>query len=425
MIEAQAITLDKQLLDDDTIRQTLTAGIEGKFSGQKVLVLIPDHTRTIPLPKLFPMLVEILHDTGQLDFMVALGTHPPLAPDQLHQLLGISREDRQTRYRNIGLLNHEWDSPSALTQIATLPQAQIQEIAGDDWHPTLGGDVAVTINRLVLAYDHVIILGPTFPHEVVGFSGGAKYFFPGISAADMIHVTHWLGALAGVRRTIGIKDTPVREMIHAAAAHLPTPSTLIGLVVAGQGLAGIFIGDYLSAWSAAADLSSQRHIIWVDKPFQRVLSYAPPMYDELWTGAKAMYKLEPALAEGGELIIYAPHLDVVSHVHGKYIYEIGYHVLPYFLQQWDRFNHVPLGVLAHSTHVRGDGRYEHGVECPRAAVTLATQLSAEDCDQLALGYLNPGEIDVAEWQGREAEGVLYVPKAGEMLYKLREKGVPD
>lgn len=425
MIEAQAITLDKQLLDDDTIRQTLTAGIEGKFSGQKVLVLIPDHTRTIPLPKLFPMLVEILHDTGQLDFMVALGTHPPLAPDQLHQLLGISREDRQTRYRNIGLLNHEWDSPSALTQIATLPRAQIQEIAGDDWHPTLGGDVAVTINRLVLAYDHVIILGPTFPHEVVGFSGGAKYFFPGISAADMIHVTHWLGALAGVRRTIGIKDTPVREMIHAAAAHLPTPSTLIGLVVAGQGLAGIFIGDYLSAWSAAADLSSQRHIIWVDKPFQRVLSYAPPMYDELWTGAKAMYKLEPALAEGGELIIYAPHLDVVSHVHGKYIYEIGYHVLPYFLQQWDRFNHVPLGVLAHSTHVRGDGRYEHGVECPRAAVTLATQLSAEDCDQLALGYLNPGEIDVAEWQGREAEGVLYVPKAGEMLYKLREKGVPD
>ncbi len=422
MIEAQAVALDKQLLDDDTIRQTLTAGIEGKFSGQKVLVLIPDHTRTIPLPKLFPMLVEILYDTRQLDFMVALGTHPPLAPDQLHHLLGISAEERQTSYRNIGLLNHEWDSPSALTQIATLPQSQIQEIAGDDWHPTLGGDVAVTINRHVLEYDHVIILGPTFPHEVVGFSGGAKYFFPGVSAADMINVTHWLGALAGVRGTIGIKDTPVRDMIHAAAAHLPTPSTLIGLVVAGQGLAGIFIGDYLSAWSAAADLSSQRHIIWVDKPFQRVLSFAPPMYDELWTGGKAMYKLEPALAEGGELIIYAPHLDVVSHVHGKYIYEIGYHVLPYFLQQWDRFKHVPLGVLAHSTHVRGDGRYENGVEYPRASVTLATRLSAEDCAQLALGYKNPDEIDVAEWQGREDEGVLYVPKAGEMLYKVKEKG---
>jgi nickel-dependent lactate racemase len=267
-----------------------------------------------------------------------------------------------------------------------------------------------------------MVLGPTFPHEVVGFSGGAKYFFPGISAEDMINVTHWLGALAGVRGTIGIKETPVRDMIHAAAAHLPTPSTLISLVVVGKGLAGIFIGDYLSAWSAAADLSSERHIIWVDEPFQRVLSCAPPMYDELWTAGKAMYKLEPALARGGELIIYAPHLDVVSYSHGKYIYEIGYHVLPYFLKQWEQFKHVPLGVLAHSTHVRGDGRFQNGVEYPRAKVTLATRLSPADCEQLALGYLNPDEIDHAEWENREGDGILYVPKAGEMLYRVKPGG---
>lgn len=421
MIETQAVAPDKQLLDNDTIRQILTTGLEGKHSGQKVLILIPDHTRTIPLPMLFRALVKILHDANQLDFMVALGTHPPLSPDQLNQLVGVSQDERQTIYRHVGLLNHDWDNPDALSQIATLPQSQIQEIAGDRWHPTLGGDVAVTINRLVLEYDHVIILGPTFPHEVVGFSGGAKYFFPGVSAADMINVTHWLGALGGVRGTIGIKETPVRSMIHAAAEYVPTPTTMIALVVVGRGLAGLFIGDYLSAWSAAADLSSVRHIIWVDKPFRRILSSAPPMYDELWTGAKAMYKLEPALAEGGELIIYAPHLDVVSHVHGKYIYEIGYHVLPYFLQQWDRFKHIPLGVLAHSTHVRGDGRYEHGIEYPRAKVTLATQIPREECDQLALGYENPDEIDVADWQGQEDESILYVPKAGEMLYRVRNQ----
>ena len=145
------------------------------------------------------------------------------------------------------------------------------------------------------------------------------------------------------------------------------------------------------------------------------------MYDELWTAGKAMYKLEPALAEGGELIIYAPHLDVVSHVHGRYIYEIGYHVLPYFLNQWDQFKHVPLGVLAHSTHVRGDGRYENSVEYPRASVILATQLPPADCEQLALGYRNPDQIDPTEWQNREDEGILYVPKAGEMLYRVRQE----
>ena len=408
-----------QLLDDDVIRQTMTAGLEKQHTGQKVLVLIPDHTRSIPLPQLFRYLVEILHDCKQLDFMVALGTHPGLSEEQLCRLVGITAEERTTTYRHIGILNHDWDSPDALTTIGTLPQSQIQQIAGDRWHPTLGGDVAININRAILDYDHILILGPTFPHEVVGFSGGAKYFFPGISAADMINVTHWLGALAGVRGTIGIKDTPVRAMIHAAAEHMPTPSTLIAVVVVGKGLAGMFIGDHLSAWSAAADLSSERHIIWVDKPFKRVLSCAPPMYDELWTGGKAMYKLEPALAEGGELIIYAPHLDVVSHVHGKYIYEIGYHVLPYFLNQWDTFKHIPLGVLAHSTHVRGDGRYENNTEYPRANVTLATRLSPEDCDQLALGYQNPDEIDVSEWENREDEGILYVPKAGEMLYRVK------
>ena len=415
----QAVAPSGKILTDETIRQTLQSGLEGQFSNQKLLVLIPDHTRTIPLPKLFRLLVQILHDTKQLDFMVALGTHPPLSQEQLCKLVGITAEQKTTTYRHVGLLNHAWDSPLALQTIATLPQEPIQEIAGERLHPTLGGDVDVNINRAIFDYDHVLILGPTFPHEVAGFSGGAKYFFPGISGPEMINVTHWLGALAGVRGTIGIKETPVRHMIHAAAEHIQVPSTLIALVVVGDGLAGIFIGDYQPAWSAAADLSSERHIIWVDKPFQRVLSCAPPMYDELWTAGKAMYKLEPALAAGGELIIYAPHLDVVSHVHGKYIYEIGYHVLPYFLQQWERFKHVPLGVLAHSTHVRGDGRFQDGIEYPRATVKLATQLSSEDCAQLALGYQDPRNIDVTEWQNCEDEGLLYVPKAGEMLYRVR------
>jgi len=220
--------------------------------------------------------------------------------------------------------------------------------------------------------------------------------------------------------TIGIKDTPVRAMIHAAAQRLKTPVTLAALVVDGHGLSGLFIGDLFSAWSAAADLSVQRHIRWVEKPFQRVLSCAPPMYDELWTGAKAMYKLEPAVAIGGEVIIYAPHLDVVSHVHGKYIYEIGYHILPYFLQDWERFKHIPLGVLAHSTHVRGSGFMENGLEKPNVRVILASQIPPEDCARLNLGYLDPASINIDEWKGREDEGILYVPKAGEILYRLKK-----
>jgi lactate racemase len=368
---------------------------------------------------LFRYLVDVLRPARQLDFMVALGTHPTLTEEQLCKLVGITSEERQTTYKHIGILNHTWDSADALVQIGTLSQSQIQHIAGDRWHPTLGGDVPVNINRRILDYDHILILGPTFPHEVVGFSGGAKYLFPGISGPEMINVTHWLGALAGVRGTIGIKETPVREMVHAAAACVSTAITLIALVVVRDGLAAMFMGDHLSAWNAAADVSSERHILWYDKPFQKVLSWAPPMYDELWTGGKAMYKLDPVVADGGEVVIYAPHLSVVSHVHGRYIYEIGYHVLEYFLKQWDQYKHIPLGVLAHSTHVRGDGHYDTGIESPRVKVALSSQISAADCERLALDYLDANRINVSEWENREDEGVLFVPKAGEMLYRVR------
>lgn len=421
MIYSQAVSPENQLLPHDQIIETLHKGLDAKFHSQRVLVLVPDHTRSIPLPFLFRALVDVLYDVKQIDFMVALGTHPPLSEESLYKLVGITPQERNGTFKHIGLRNHEWSTPAALTSLGIIEEDEIKEIAGKSWHGSLPDRVDIRINKAALEYDHVIILGPTFPHEVVGFSGGAKYLFPGISGPDMINATHWLGALAGVVGTIGIKDTPVRAMIHAAARRLKTPLTLIALIVEGHDLSGLFLGDYLSAWSEAADLSARRHIHWVDaaRPFQRVLSCAPPMYDELWTAAKAMYKLEPAVAVGGEVVIYAPHLDTVSHVHGKYIYEVGYHILPYFLKDWERFKNIPLGVLAHSTHLRGSGVMENDVERPNVRVTLASKIPADDCARLNLGYLDPQKIDSDDWKDREDQGILYVPKAGEILYRKR------
>ncbi len=406
-------------LSNESIRQALNKSLEKKFHNQRVLVLIPDHTRTLPLPFLFRTLVEVLRDARQLDFMVALGTHPPLSEVQLCNLVGISSEERESAFGQIGLLNHAWDTPSALVTLGTMEQDEIKQIAGSHWHESLPDRVDIRLNKAALEYDQIIIMGPTFPHEVVGFSGGAKYLFPGISGAEMINATHWLGALSGVVGTIGLKDTPVRAMIHAAAQRLKTPVTLIALTVQGRDLEGLFIGDMYTAWSAAADFSAQRHVLWYDKPFQQVLSCAPPMYDELWTAAKAMYKLEPAVAKGGEVIIYAPHLDTVSHVHGKYIYEVGYHILPYFLQNWEHYKHIPLGVLAHSTHMRGSGVMEDGVEKPNVKVTLASKISPEECARLNIDYCDPSSINLDEWVDRQDESILFVPKAGEMLYRVR------
>jgi nickel-dependent lactate racemase len=275
---------------------------------------------------------------------------------------------------------------------------------------------------MVFEYDQLIICGPVFPHEVAGFSGGAKYLFPGVAGAAIIDFTHWLGALVTSMQTIGVKDTPTRRVIHRAARFVDRPTLLLAMVLRGHDLYGLYAGPHEEAWEAASDLSAQLNITYLAKPVRRVLSIASPIYDDLWTAAKAMYKTEPVVADGGEVIIYAPHITEVSYTHGRYIDEVGYHVRDYFVKQWERFRSMPGGILAHSTHVKGAGSYDAatGVESPRISVTLATGIPEDRCQRINLGYLDYRSIDPLEWVGREDEGILLVERAGEVLYRLRQ-----
>jgi len=405
---------------DCTLSETETAAIVEQalrtlpVDGKRVLVLIPDGTRSMPMPLMFCLLQDALaRRVAALDFLIALGTHQPMSDAQKTHLIGRLVTDGQAG-RSI-IFNHEWGNPANFTTIGIIPAKEISQIT----QGMLAMDVPVSLNRMIDDYDHLIICGPVFPHEVVGFSGGNKYLFPGIAGAEIINFTHWLGALATVRGTIGIKDTPVRAVIHAATRRLQTPSTLVALSTEGAEIAGVLIGDVYETWDAAADEAEKLHVKWCDHPYKSVLSGCPPMYDELWTAGKCMYKMESAVEIGGELIIYAPHLDVVSPVHGKYIYEAGYHILPYFLNDWDKYKHLPLGALAHCTHVRGSGVMENGVERPNVRLILASKIPPEDCAKLNLGYRDPATINPADWENREDEGYLYVPRAGEMLYKVR------
>jgi nickel-dependent lactate racemase len=382
--------------------------------GRRVLVLIPDGTRTMPMPAMFEILErELGPRVTALDYLVALGTHSPMDDAQLSALVGRPVSAGRAGERRI--FNHRWDDPATFAELGTIPAHVVEEVTGG----RLSRTVPVALNRLATEYDHVLICGPVFPHEVVGFSGGTKYLFPGIAAPDIIHFTHWLGALITSSEVIGTVDTPVRAIINTAAAMLKTPLSLLALVVTHDGTAGLFCGDPHEAWREAALLSQRRHVRFVERPFDRVLAVMPAMYDDLWTGAKGAYKTEPVVADGGEVIIYAPHIDEVSYVHGALIDRIGYHCRDYFLAQWDRFSHYPWGILAHSTHVKGLGTYDTktGVEHPRIRVTLATAIPRERCERINLGYLDPATIDPNTWN-RDGAGSLVVHRAGEMLYRM-------
>lgn len=388
---------------------------EGDYRGKRVLLIIPDSTRTAPIGMMFRLLhAQMGGVTAALDILIALGTHRAMTEEEICVRLEITLEERRSRYARVRFFNHEWDNPDALKPLGAIPREEIRQLSDG----LFAMDVPVTVNRRVDDYDQLIIVGPVFPHEVVGFSGGNKYLFPGISGPEVLNFFHWLGAVITTVGVIGHKWTPVRRVVDRAGSMVSTPRLCFALVVAGGGLAGLFAGAPEAAWDQAVDLSAQHHIVRKDREFHTILSCAPEMYDELWVGAKCMYKLEPVLAEGGELIIYAPHLKDVSVVHGKVIHQIGYHCRDYFLSQWDRFKDLPWGVLAHSTHVYGLGTYVDGVERARARVTLATGIPEEECRAINLGYRDWRSIDPTAFAGRESEGVLLVPKAGETLYRL-------
>jgi len=405
-------------LTRDQIGQVVDAACEpARYRGKRVLAIVPDGTRTAPVGSLFRALHDrIAGETKSLDVLIALGTHQPMSEAAILERLETTPSERASRYGRVRFFNHEWDNPAALRQVGVLEPRDVEDLTGGKFSLR----VPVEINARLFDYDQIIIIGPVFPHEVVGFSGGNKYLFPGVGGPEILNFFHWLGAVVTNPMIIGNKWTPVRRVVDRVAAMVPLDKLCFAMVVdPDKHLAGLFAGPPEAAWDRASDLSRERHIVLKDHPFHTILSCAPPMYDELWTAGKCMYKLEPVLADGGELIIYAPHLEEVCVTHGEHIQAIGYHCRDYFLGQWEKFKAIPWGVLAHSSHVRGIGKYEGGVETCRARVTLASRISEERCRKLNLGYRDPATIRPQDFANREDEGVLLVPKAGEMLYQLR------
>lgn len=388
------------------------------YRGKKIILIVPDGTRTAPVGLLFKTLFrQIGEATAAFDILIALGTHQPMSDAAICQRLEITEDEKKGSFGKVRFFNHAWDNPEALVNIGRIPGNEISELSGG----LFSMDVPVEVNRLLFNYDQVIIAGPVFPHEVVGFSGGNKYLFPGVGGPEILNFFHWLGAVVTNPMIIGNKWTPVRKVVDRAGAMVKVAKVAFCMVVEKGELAGLFAGTPEGAWDEASDLSRRLHVCYKERPFKTILSCAPPMYDELWTGGKCMYKLEPVLADGGQLIIYAPHITEVCVAHGKTLLEVGYHCRDYFLKQWEKFKHYPWGVLAHSSHVYGLGTYENGVETPRARVILATGIPEEICRKINLGYRDPATIRVEDFANREDEGVLLVRKAGEMLYHLRNQ----
>jgi nickel-dependent lactate racemase len=396
------------LLDPTEVRAFIRARLDAlDLDGRSLCLVIPDATRSCPLPLLLDAIQEAAEPrVGSCTAVIALGTHAPMSDQGIRALVGTE---------SLVVVNHAWWDRHTFVEVGTLSSQTVGALSGG----RLDEAVEVRINRLVPESDVTIIVGPVLPHEVVGFSGGNKYLFPGLSGQDLIDVTHWLGALLTSREIIGTRDvTPVRALVDEASRLVPGERHALCVVVdhVTGGLRAMAFGDPVTAWGAAADVSARTHIVYLPHPIQRVLSLVSERYADLWTGAKGFYKVEPVVADGGDVVLYAPHITEIAAMHPA-LMDIGYHCRDYYLANWEQYRHYPRGQLAHSTHLFGAGTYDplHG-ERRRVRVTLATGIPETVVRRANLAYLDPASINPDDWESDPL--ALVVPDAGEVLYRL-------
>lgn len=407
-----------RIVSADEMREIVGAALAGVRPGTRVLAVIPDRTRDDNTDLLFPMVSRALAaaGAGRLDALVAQGTHPPMTETEKRAKIGAGLADLPLFGE---VFDHHWDDPSQLATLGTLSADEVSALTGG----LMRQDVPIQLNiRLAPgAYDLILVLGAVVPHEVAGFAGGAKYFFPGVAGPALTHLTHWLGALATIEHVIGRVETPTRHVIEAAADRVTTP--VIGLTSVSTRTAdglrthGLFTGTLRETVRQAAAVSAQVHIRYTGRRFRRVIALLDDHYDEMWVAGKASYKLGAIIEHGGELVIYAPHLKTISTTHGRLIEKYGYAPLEQVREMVDGSDELSanLCVAAHLAHVSYGSRVAaDGRIAPRYRITLASSIPSEVCARVRLGYAPLESIDVAA--ARRDPDTLVVENAGRDLY---------
>ena len=392
--------------------------------GARVLAIVPDKTRDDNTDLLFPFASELLAARGaaQFDALIAQGTHMPMTEEEKRAKVGLAQGAALPLLGHI--YDHQWNRPEELVDLGELSAARVAELTGGLINET----VKVNLNRLLAPglYDTILIFGATVPHEVAGFAGGAKYFFPGVAGPDLTHATHWLGALASIERVIGRVETPTRHMIEAAADLVPARVISLNSVVTRTDderlrTHALFCGDFREAFRRAADVSRHVHIKYTDRKYQRVVALLDEHYDELWVGGKASYKLGGIIEEGGELIIYAPHLRAISETHGLLIEKYGYAPIDRVREMVALSTELRsnLAVAAHLAHVSYAGsRDATGKVVPRYKITMASALDEATCRRVNLGFMDYREFRREDYDADP--NTLVVERAGRDLYLVEQ-----
>ena len=290
-----------KFLSPDDIKTNVTEILENLGLRRRVLLLPPDYTRLHSHAGQITAEVWKHYGSAVTDVMPATGTHRPMTSTEISRMFpgvpaGLFRD-------------HDWRG--RLNEVGSLPADFLTETAGFE----IAEDLPVMINPLAAdgGHDLILSIGQVVPHEVIGMANHSKNIFVGLGGEQIINRSHYIGAVYGMERIMGLTDTPVRRVLNYAAEnytdHLPI--VYIQTVVSADGngiprLRGMFAGDGLECFEKAAELSRSLNINHLERKPRRVVVELPAGTESLWLGNKAVYRSRTAIEDDGELIVIAP-----------------------------------------------------------------------------------------------------------------------
>lgn len=132
MVKGEGYT--DRLLPESKVRNLMDEVLTGvELGGKRVLILIPDATRSGPVGLFFRFFHELLWDrVSALDYLIALGTHQPMGQEAILRHLAITWDEMTESYAGIRVFNHQWKNPEILLRKGYLGKLRPVPMKGQD-----------------------------------------------------------------------------------------------------------------------------------------------------------------------------------------------------------------------------------------------------------------------------------------------------
>ncbi|HEY5313108.1 MAG TPA: lactate racemase domain-containing protein [Pirellulales bacterium] len=390
---------------------------------RRVLLLPPDITRAHSgAGQLTEMLYNRLSGEAEVHVIPTLGQHVPHTPDENRRMFGAIPNER--------IHAHDWRD--GCVTIGEISGQEVAAASGSvaDW------PLPISLNRSLMTepWDLIINVGHVVPHEVLGFANHNKNYFIGLGGKDLICAAHLMAASCGIENNLGNLVTPVRACFNQAEERYlgKLPDFYVQVVMARDSRnelvhTGVYVGDDLETYLAAARQSREQNITVFDQPVKKMVCVMQAdEFVSTWVANKAVYRTRMALADEGELLIIAPGLKRFGEQPevDRLIRKYGYVGTPRVLEQYRQ--QADMQDLAHAT-----AHLIHGSSEGRFKITYAPgHLTREEIEGVNFGYADlPATLAryqperLKEGWNRTADGeeFFFIPTPSAGLWATRDK----